>query len=181
MRYFLPPKENNNEVEDEIGGPNNDTGDEYPNATLLNLDIQADSETIIDNKNIAITPEQDEEHTDLARTWVLAEKLKVPELQNAVLDKFTEISKVDDSYSPVIFRYVYKNTYHGSQLRQYLLSTCLSGIAAYEYRRDHLDFPHDMLVDLLVERTKWSSPSQKQMMERAERPVSDFYVSTITE
>lgn len=170
------PDDNDKTKDDE-----NDTGDIKGSEGAWNpvkreaADREADCEEIID-KN---PPSQAdvEESMDLARTWVLADKMMIPALQNAVLDKLDQVADAMNTYPSVILRYVYENTYHGSQFRKYLVSRCLSSCCAYQFRRDQHSYPPALLMDLLVAKTKTTSIAHFAHLEVPWEPVSKFYVA----
>jgi hypothetical protein len=91
-----------------------------------------------------------EEDLLLAKLWVLADKLLLPQLQNQVLDRVQEICEAAGRMPIGCLHYVYNNTPPGSLLRRWCVYECVSWLDE-NWLADHPDqFPHEILIDLIV-------------------------------
>jgi hypothetical protein len=110
-----------------------------------------------------------EEDLLLAKFWVLADKLLLPQLQNQVLDRLHEVCEAVGRLPLGCFHYAYSNTPPGSPLRQWCVYRCAL-LLDENWFADHPDrFPHEILVELIVffRDGVYSLPAI---------PLADFYV-----
>jgi len=91
-----------------------------------------------------------EEDLLLAKLWVLADKLLLPQLQNQVLDKLEEVCEAVVRLPLGCLHYVYSNTPPRSPLRQWCVHR-FAFMLDENWLADHPDrFPHEILIELIV-------------------------------
>jgi hypothetical protein len=91
-----------------------------------------------------------EEDLILAKLWVLADKLLLPQMQNQVLDRVQEIRDAAGRIPTECLHYVYNNTPPGSSLRRWYVYECASWLDR-NWLADHTDqLPHEMLIELTI-------------------------------
>jgi hypothetical protein len=91
-----------------------------------------------------------EEDLFLAKLWVLADKLLLPQLQNQVLDRLQEIWEAAQRIDTRCIRYVNNNTPPGSPLRRWYAHKCASSLDE-NWLEDHSDqYPHKLLIELIL-------------------------------
>jgi hypothetical protein len=86
----------------------------------------------------------------LVELWVLADKLRIPRLQNLVIDTIYAIEeKALFAPSPLSLHYIYDNTAPGSQLRRFVVEVSISSLQPKDFidQRVAQDIPHQMLLD----------------------------------
>jgi hypothetical protein len=86
----------------------------------------------------------------LVELWVLAEKLRIPSLQNLVIDTIHAIEeKTLFAPSPLSLRHIYDNIVPGSQLRRFAVEVSISSLQPKDFidKRVAKDIPHQMLLD----------------------------------
>jgi hypothetical protein len=85
----------------------------------------------------------------LCSLWVLADKLIIAALQNAVIEKINAISLRDSIIPTFCIQYIYQNTAVRSPLRQLMLTYCAYSSFATSYYTDNShQFPKEMLLEL---------------------------------
>lgn len=90
-----------------------------------------------------------QECQDLVETWVLADRLLVPGLQNAVLAALDKVQTCTGTRNIRTIPYVYENTSPGSQLRRYVVASCAAHLDVDCYSTKPKYFPKEMLLDLI--------------------------------
>jgi hypothetical protein len=123
------------------------------------------------------------EDESLVELWVLADKLKIPKLQNAAIDSMERIrllsGKIPSSY---ILNYAYQCTPANSTLRKYVLAVCaLVGIE--QFSMFAMDFSHELLIELacfLKERESMSVRDKQILMEKYHVPETEAAMPDIT-
>lgn len=85
----------------------------------------------------------------LIELWVLAEKLLIPALQNAVILEIAARMKSTSITPTTCLNYVYENTAKDSQLRRFVVRLC-----AWELSHSWLDkypaqFPKELLIEMV--------------------------------
>ncbi|TVY73266.1 hypothetical protein LSUE1_G005765 [Lachnellula suecica] len=115
----------------------------------------------------------DQEHDDLLRLWVLADKFSIPTLQNLVMRKLNEISEWTYHIHFVGLGYIYLNTVKGSPLRKYFVEVIARELSSDHYKTDPEDFPKEMLLELAIFYSKRWHSSKSLKIERFMVPVPD--------
>ncbi|KAF8851451.1 hypothetical protein BDZ45DRAFT_149137 [Acephala macrosclerotiorum] len=91
-----------------------------------------------------------EEDLTLAETWVLADFLRIPRLQNDIVDYMNRIAAdLDRPPSSAVYEYIYENTAEYSALRKAIVILVVAVMDGFCIRRDADDYPKDMLVDIV--------------------------------
>lgn len=90
-----------------------------------------------------------EEDMNLARLWVLADRLGMPKLQNNVMSIIVDISKLHQP-AALTFRYIYENTAEGSPLRALTIRQCATELNPRIFTGNTSAFPHQLLLDIAV-------------------------------
>jgi hypothetical protein len=112
----------------------------------------------------------------LIRLWILADKLLIGGLQDAVNHELEELSIESNSANVVSLKYVYENTTSDSKLRRLLLHQCASRLESSTFAESAQLFPHEMLIELATLYSKSiRSTEMKALMPRAD--MSSFEVS----
>lgn len=91
-----------------------------------------------------------QEFMALVELWVLADKLRIPHLQNLVIDTIHAIEeKTLFAPSPLSLQYIYDNTAPGSQLRRFAVEVSISSLQPKDFinKRVAKYIPHQMLLD----------------------------------
>ncbi|KAL2072737.1 hypothetical protein VTL71DRAFT_12080 [Oculimacula yallundae] len=84
----------------------------------------------------------------LAALWVLADKLKMPRLQNQVMTIFHRLCE-DYAIVPLsTFHYIYENTSMDSSLRKFVVRLCVTELHESVYKMNSADFPQEMMFDI---------------------------------
>ncbi|KAL2072728.1 hypothetical protein VTL71DRAFT_12071 [Oculimacula yallundae] len=92
--------------------------------------------------------------SDLTELWVLADRIAMPNLQNAAIDALHSMClahKFLQSEDLLIdkYQYIYQNTSYGSQLRKYILAPFIYRVVEPGFIENHAeDCPKEMLVDI---------------------------------
>ena len=87
----------------------------------------------------------------LCSLWVLADKLIIPALQDAVVEKIDVERRRENLFPTSCLCYVYQNTAVGSPLRKLMLTYCAYGGFATSFYTDNPgQFPKEMLLELTV-------------------------------
>jgi hypothetical protein len=116
------------------------------------------------------------ESDHLIRLYVLADRLLIGSLQDAVIHELEERSIESNSVNVTALMYVYENTSPDSKLRRLLLHQCASRLDSSTFTQSARLFPHEMLVELAVLYSKSiRSTEMKALMPRAD--MSSFEVS----
>ncbi len=77
----------------------------------------------------------------LAEAWILADKLIIPKLQNAVMNKLYCIA-MKKGFPTGCFNYVYANTQDGSPLRKILINFIAQLVQDGFIKKSSKAFPH---------------------------------------
>jgi hypothetical protein len=111
----------------------------------------------------------------LVELWVLADKLLIPSLQNAVIQELEKLRAFHKTTSTKFLHYVYDKTGPGSPLRRLFVHWCAFNVASDWFSKKPGHFPQEMLIDLVQLLSESSSEDWKtQMSER--RNMADFEV-----
>lgn len=116
-----------------------------------------------------------EEDMALVELWVLAEKLRMPQLQNDVIRKIEHIAKATKKVNTKCFSFVYANTVPESPLRRLFLAHCAYHLRPGAFADSSDDYPKEMLIELA---TLYSSsfPKREKDREGLERDINDYLV-----
>lgn len=88
------------------------------------------------------------EDESLVELWVLADKFKIPKLQNAAIDSMERIRLVSGrTPSSHVLSYAYNCTTARGPLRKYILAVC-ANVGIEELSTFAMDFSHEMLIEL---------------------------------
>lgn len=91
-----------------------------------------------------------EEDFTLVETWVLADFLCIPRLQNDIVDYMNQIAAdLDQPPSSAVYEYIYENTLEHSALRKAIVVLVVAVMDHFCIRKDADDHPKDMLVDIV--------------------------------
>jgi hypothetical protein len=90
----------------------------------------------------------------LVELWVLADKLRMPRLQNVVINTIDAIEIKTNAKNIGCYHYIYENTAPGSKLRQYAAEVSAYGIRSSTFKDHSEDFPHKMLTDMMIHISK---------------------------
>jgi hypothetical protein len=90
------------------------------------------------------------ENDHLVRLWVLADRLLIGSLQDAVIHELEERSIEYNSANVAVLKYVYENTNPDSKLRRLLLHQCASRLDIATFTASAHLFPHEMLIELAI-------------------------------
>jgi hypothetical protein len=82
---------------------------------------------------------------NLAKLWVLADKLCIPQLQNALIDCIEDICARTKDLALETLHYVWDNTPNDSPLRKYFIWSCAFNLQPPEFSRSIGMFPKGML------------------------------------
>ncbi|KAF8851470.1 hypothetical protein BDZ45DRAFT_730888 [Acephala macrosclerotiorum] len=93
-------------------------------------------------------PNKIEEDLNLAGLWVLADKFRIPSLQNLVVTSMVRIGTRYRKAPSETFSYIYKNTAAGSALRDLAVHQCARMTPRALIRRTPDLFPKQMRADL---------------------------------
>jgi hypothetical protein len=109
--------------------------------------------------------------------WILADKLLIGSLQNAVIHELERLSMELNGVNVATLKYVYHNTTPDSKLRQLLLHQCASRFDASAFTESASEFPNEMLIELAVLYSKTiRSTELKNLMPKTD--MSAFEVPT---
>jgi hypothetical protein len=115
------------------------------------------------------------EFMTLVELWVLADKLRIPRLQNLVIDTIHAIEeKTLFAPSPLSLRYIYENTAPGSQLRLFAVEISISGLQPKDFidKRVAKDMPHQMLLDFAAHTSQ--KLEELETMHKCNSPPHDL-------
>ncbi len=90
--------------------------------------------------------EECDEDMSLAQLWVLANRLKIPRLQNYVIEAMYDISERTRMIPATIY-YVYDNTDNRSSLRAFLVELVASELKCGGLQKNPDQFPRDFLIE----------------------------------
>lgn len=88
------------------------------------------------------------ENMCLVQLWIFAESLKLPKLQNLIIDTLECIGGKHAFVPDNVIPYVYKNTKPGSALREYFIDCCTFIIDRSAFQKAPQNFPKEMLLEL---------------------------------
>jgi hypothetical protein len=97
-----------------------------------------------------VTDQEIQQEIDFIHFWVLADKLLIPSLQNAIVRELEIMWNlgVDRAIGVGWVPFVYEHTSVGSPLRALTLDHCAYGINSDWFPEEPTAFPHEMLLDL---------------------------------
>lgn len=110
------------------------------------------------------------EYMDLMGLWVLADRLCIPCLQNAVITASDEISEEHPTLHPESCKYIYANTTVDSALRRYTVA-CFSRVDLDTIRPDTGRYPHQMLLDVVKHQLR-----RQEGLEKKRFVISDYFI-----
>ena len=129
----------------------------------------------VDIRKISEQPEGEVKSQSLVFLWVLAEKLQIPRLQNAVIRELQALRDRGEPVPTLSLKYVYENFPPANPLPRLLLHQCAGGLSEW-YTHSPEQFPKDMLLELTVYLSEavQSGTSAKDMRENTN--LSDYFV-----
>jgi hypothetical protein len=86
--------------------------------------------------------------SNLARLWVLAERLLIPRLQNLAIDRLEEKHRECNLVYTGILQHVWDSTAHDSPLPQLFIHHCVWNLKPESYRSCIDSFPKQMLAEI---------------------------------
>ena len=122
------------------------------------------------------------EDESLAELCVLADKLKIPKLQNAAIDSMEQIRLLTRKIPSYIINYAYQCTTANSPLRKYVLAVCAL-VGTEEFSMFAMDFSHELLIELACffkERESMGVRDKQIVMEKYHVPETEAAVPDIT-
>lgn len=123
-----------------------------------------------------MTEEDEEDQADedcgLVELWVLAEKLKLPKLQDLVIDSIEKIRIKVEMVPSHTVKYVYEHTEPGSKLRKFFLDCCAVDMGSIMLSETAQHYPWTFLIDL----ASYLIQIHKDI-EWEDRDMSDFHVA----
>jgi hypothetical protein len=105
---------------------------------------------------------------NLARLWVLAERLLIPRLQNLAIDRIDEKRIECNCIYIGALQYVWDSTAPDSPLRRLFIHQCVWNLRSDVYRSSIDKFPKQMLAEICVlfeERTKSNAKFSRNMAD----------------
>lgn len=91
-----------------------------------------------------------EEDMTMACLWVLAEKLKMPKLQNTLIERIDRITNLCQQIPCATYHYIYRSTKEDSPLRKYTIESATKYIDVKTLRDKEAELPRSLLVVLAV-------------------------------
>jgi hypothetical protein len=107
----------------------------------------------------------------LAEAWILADKLIIPKLQNAVMNKLYFIA-MKKGFPTGCFNYVYANTQDGSPLRKILINFIAQLVQDGFIKKSSKAFPHQLLIDVIDFRERYGYPKPSWRIPE----VNEYYI-----
>lgn len=98
----------------------------------------------------------DKEDLDLVYLWLLAERLRMPHLQNLVMETIELVNDKGDGVPFKTFNAIYENTTVGNKLRKYAFHTAVAWCRPSTFTNYPEAFPLAMLIDIA---NYWASKS----------------------
>lgn len=88
----------------------------------------------------------------LCELWVLADKILIPQLQNAAMDALIELSQLQGTIPTHNVRYIWNNTQRGSPIRAWFLNKYAFSLRASSFTFEKLaaNCPPEMIIELAV-------------------------------
>jgi len=103
----------------------------------------------------------------LVEAYILADKLIIPKLQNAAMNKLYGIA-VKEGIPTGCFNHVYANTQDGSPLRHLLTNfTALHAKDGFIKKNSKI-FPHQLLIDIIDFREKHNNPDPSSRVPKVD-------------
>jgi hypothetical protein len=96
------------------------------------------------------TEEMIDESMALAELWVLADKLRMPALQNLVVDTISAIETTTQKTAVSIYKHVYDWTAPESKLRKWAVEVSAGNLEESTFKSHAQWFPHEMLIDIIT-------------------------------
>jgi len=90
------------------------------------------------------------ENIALSELWVLAEKMSMPQLQNAAIEIINEVHDKAKVVPTKSLHYVHSHTSEDSLLRKYRVSLLAEQLHYRNFRKNPSSFPHGILIDLAI-------------------------------
>ncbi len=117
----------------------------------------------------------------LVEAWVLADKLAMPELQDALMH-FLYYVYFAHKMIPGLFHYLYRNTSEESPLRKFFLHKVGRQAQDKDLKKFAKEFPHAMLIDLVILRRSYGCVEEGEVEQWPDSDDDDeFYVNTRAE
>ena len=112
-----------------------------------------------------------QQEIDFIHFWVLADRLLIPSLQNAIVRELEIMWNlgVDRAIGVGWVPFVYEHTSVGSPLRALTLDHCAYGINSDWFPEEPTAFPHEMLLDLA--RLMSSGSPRRRLMRKTKMVV----------
>ena len=89
------------------------------------------------------------------QAWILAEKLLVPKLQNAIMSHL--LKQATDLTAPLIpLTLIYKNTLPKSKMRAFALNTFARKMRSGDFEKDRIAFPEHFRIELSLYLLNWA-------------------------
>lgn len=124
----------------------------------------------LDDSWTPVAAEEVSEYMNLMKLWVLADRLCIPCLQNAVITASDEISEEHPTLHSESCKYIYANTTIDSALRRYTVA-CFSLVDSDTIRPDNGRYPHQMLLDVVKHLLR-----RQEGLEKKRFVISDYFV-----
>jgi hypothetical protein len=106
------------------------------------------------------------EDEGLVEFWVLAEKLRIPALQNYAVTEIQRAYMQNKFVAEPAVNYVWNNTTSESPLRQLMIDQCFRSLEVASLVTNADEFPHAMLAELLIK--TWGEDTIEEHRERME-------------
>lgn len=111
--------------------------------------------------------------SDLVELWILAERMRMPRLQNQALNTLDQMRGGAELIPQSTYKRVYDRTKDGSPLRRYIVSLVSRGKSPLT---QPFYFPHQMLYDVVNQMKKVSA---KSLLRYTDDELRSFYVPQV--
>jgi hypothetical protein len=126
-------------------------------------------------RKITEKPAGERKSQSLVQLWILAEKLEIPRLQNAVVREFQALRDRGEPVPTLSLKYVYEHFPRTNPLRRLLVHQCAGGLTSW-FTEHPEQFTKEMLLEVTVYLSKaiQSGISAKDLRENTN--LSDYFV-----
>jgi hypothetical protein len=118
---------------------------------------------------------QQNENSNLAELWVLADKLGIPQLQNVTMETMHQITIKIRLIPAGTSKYIYNNTSPTIALRRYVVELCAISLSPKHFSEHPDQFLHVMLIDMVTfySTRYWSLEASNKILNISDYRVPD--------